>query len=90
MAVVLTYGAALPVVKVGRMAGQFAKPRSAETETQGDVELPAYRGDIVNRIEFEAAARAPDPERMIQAYNQSASTLNLLRAFALGGFRRSA
>jgi 3-deoxy-7-phosphoheptulonate synthase len=86
MAVVLTYGAALPVVKVGRMAGQFAKPRSEPTERKGEIELPAYRGDIVNRIEFDGAARAPDPERMIQAYNQSAATLNLLRAFALGGF----
>jgi 3-deoxy-7-phosphoheptulonate synthase len=86
MAVVLTYGAALPVVKVGRMAGQFAKPRSEPTERKGEVELPAYRGDIINSIEFEAAARQPDPERMVQAYNQSAATLNLLRAFALGGF----
>ena len=86
MAIVLTFGAALPVVKVGRMAGQFAKPRSAPTETQGDVELPAYRGDIVNGIEFTDAARQPDPERMLRAYNQSAATLNLLRAFAQGGF----
>ena len=86
MAVVLTFGAALPVVKVGRMAGQFAKPRSAPTEAIGGVELPSYRGDIVNGIEFEAAARTPDPERLVQAYNQSAATLNLLRAFAQGGF----
>lgn len=86
MAVVLTYGGACPVVKVGRMAGQFAKPRSADTETQGDTELPSYRGDIVNGIEFDAAERAPDPERMIRSYNQSAATLNLLRAFAQGGF----
>lgn len=86
MAVVLTYGGACPVVKVGRMAGQFAKPRSADTETQGDTELPSYRGDIVNGIEFDAAERAPDPERMIRGYNQSAATLNLLRAFAQGGF----
>jgi 3-deoxy-7-phosphoheptulonate synthase len=86
MAVVLTFGAALPVVKVGRMAGQFAKPRSAPTEAIGGVELPSYRGDIVNGIEFEPAARAPDPERLVQAYNQSAATLNLLRAFAQGGF----
>ncbi|HLB79321.1 MAG TPA: 3-deoxy-7-phosphoheptulonate synthase class II, partial [Dongiaceae bacterium] len=86
MAVVLTFGAACPVVKVGRMAGQFAKPRSAPTETVGGVELPSYRGDIVNGIEFEAAARAPDPERLVQGYNQSAATLNLLRAFAQGGF----
>jgi 3-deoxy-7-phosphoheptulonate synthase len=86
MAVVLTFGAALPVVKVGRMAGQFAKPRSAPTETIGGVELPSYRGDIVNGIEFDKTARAPDPERLVQAYNQSAATLNLLRAFAQGGF----
>jgi 3-deoxy-7-phosphoheptulonate synthase len=86
MAVVLTFGAALPVVKVGRMAGQFAKPRSAPTESIDGVELPSYRGDIVNGIEFEASARAPDPERLAQAYNQSAATLNLLRAFAQGGF----
>ena len=86
MAVVLTYGAALPVVKVGRVAGQFAKPRSEESERQGGIELPSYRGDIINGIEFDAAARAPEPQRMIQAYNQSAATLNLLRAFALGGF----
>ena len=86
MAVVLTFGAALPVVKVGRMAGQFAKPRSAPTETIDGVELPSYRGDIVNGIEFEKLARAPDPERLVQAYNQSAATLNLLRAFAQGGF----
>lgn len=86
MAVVLTYGGSLPVVKVGRIAGQFAKPRSANTETQGDVELPSYRGDIINGIEFEEVAREPDPERLVQAYGQSASTLNLLRAFAQGGF----
>jgi 3-deoxy-7-phosphoheptulonate synthase len=86
MAIVLTYGAALPVVKVGRMAGQFAKPRSAPTEKQGDIELPAYRGDIVNGIEFTPEARRPDPERLVRAYNQAAATLNLLRAFAQGGF----
>ncbi len=86
MAVVLTYGAALPVVKVGRMAGQFAKPRSAPTESQGGVELPSYRGDIVNGIEFDAAAREPDPQRMLQAYSQAASTLNLVRAMAHGGY----
>ncbi len=86
MAVVLTFGAACPVVKVGRMAGQFAKPRSAPTEAQGGVELPSYRGDIVNAIEFDEAARAPDPERLMRAYNQAAATLNLLRAFAQGGF----
>ncbi len=86
MAVVLTFGASCPVVKLGRMAGQFAKPRSAPTEVQDGVELPSYRGDIVNAIEFDEAARVPDPERLIRAYNQSAATLNLLRAFAQGGF----
>jgi len=86
MAVVLTFGAALPVVKVGRIAGQFAKPRSAPTETIGGVELPSYRGDIVNGMDFNAEARVPDPERLVQSYNQSAATLNLLRAFAQGGF----
>ncbi|MBI1778441.1 MAG: 3-deoxy-7-phosphoheptulonate synthase class II [Proteobacteria bacterium] len=86
MAVVLTFGASLPVVKVGRMAGQFAKPRSAPTETQGGVELPAYRGDIINGMEFSPEARRPDPQRLIRSYNQSAATLNLLRAFAQGGF----
>jgi 3-deoxy-7-phosphoheptulonate synthase len=86
MAVVLTFAGKLPVVKLGRMAGQFAKPRSAGTETIGDVELPSYRGDIINDIEFEAAAREPDPERMVRAYSQAASTLNLLRAFSNGGY----
>jgi len=86
MAVVLTFAARVPVVKVGRVAGQFAKPRSAPTETVGGVELPSYRGDIVNDIEFTPEARIPDPERMIQAYMQSAATLNLLRAFATGGY----
>ena len=86
MAVVLTYGAACPVVKVGRMAGQFAKPRSDNNETIDGVTLPAYRGDIINGIEFNEKSRIPDPERMVQAYNQSASTLNLLRAFAQGGY----
>ena len=86
MAVVLTYGAAVPVVKVGRMAGQFAKPRSGDTETIDGVTLPSYRGDMINGMEFTAEARHPDPERLIQAYNQSASTLNLLRAFAQGGY----
>jgi 3-deoxy-7-phosphoheptulonate synthase len=86
MAVVLTYGANCPVVKVGRMAGQFAKPRSSDTEVQDGVELPSYRGDVVNAMEFTAAARTPDPERLIQGYGQSAATLNLLRAFAQGGF----
>ncbi len=86
MTVVLMYGAGLPVVKVGRLAGQFAKPRSADTETIDGVELPSYRGDIINGMDFDAAARVPDPERMVKAYFQAASTLNLLRAFALGGF----
>ncbi len=86
MAVVLTFGAQLPVVKVGRIAGQFAKPRSSNMEKQGDVELPSYRGDIINGIEFTPEARIPDPERQIMAYRQSAATLNLLRAFAMGGY----
>jgi 3-deoxy-7-phosphoheptulonate synthase len=86
MAVVLTFGASVPVVKVGRLAGQFAKPRSADTETIDGVTLPAYRGDMINGMEFTSAARQPDPERMIRAYNQSASTLNLIRAFAQGGY----
>jgi 3-deoxy-7-phosphoheptulonate synthase len=86
MAVVLTYGAAMPVVKVGRMAGQFAKPRSSDTETIGGATLPSYRGDNINGIDFTPESRIPDPERMIRAYNQSAATLNLLRAFAQGGY----
>ena len=86
MAVVLTFGAAMPVVKVGRMAGQFAKPRSAPTERQGAIELPSYRGDIVNGLEFEEGARVPDPARQVQAYAQAAATLNLLRAFTDGGY----
>ena len=86
MAVVLTFGAACPVVKLGRLAGQFAKPRSSETETQNGVTLPSYRGDIINGLDFDASAREPDPQRMIQAYSQSAATLNLLRAFAQGGY----
>src|SRR6187402_1787311 len=86
MAVVLTFGAALPVVKVGRMAGQFAKPRSAQTEVIDGVELPSYRGDIINGIEFTPEARIPDPRRQMEAYRQSAATLNLLRAFATGGY----
>ena len=85
MAIVLTYGAKMPVVKVGRMAGQFAKPRSAPTEVMDGVELPSYRGDIINELDFTAEARIPDPERMLQAYTQSAATLNLLRAFSTGG-----
>jgi len=86
MAVVLTFAGAMPVIKVGRIAGQFAKPRSQPTERQGDVELPSYRGDIVNDIEFTPAARVPDPGRIEMAYRQSAATLNLLRAFATGGY----
>jgi 3-deoxy-7-phosphoheptulonate synthase len=85
MAVALTFGASLPVVKVGRMAGQFAKPRSAPTEVLEGQELPSYRGDMVNGIEFEDIARQPDPQRMEMVYEQSAATLNLLRAFAQGG-----
>ena len=86
MAVVLTFGGGLPVVKCGRMAGQFAKPRSAPTEVLGEHELPAYRGDIVNGLEFAAASREPDPRRQLQAYSQAAATLNLLRAFTQGGY----
>jgi 3-deoxy-7-phosphoheptulonate synthase len=86
MAVILTFAGGQPVVKVGRIAGQFAKPRSAPTEKANGVELPSYRGDIVNDIEFTEAARKPDPERQIMAYRQSAATLNLLRAFAQGGY----
>ncbi|MYM53936.1 class II 3-deoxy-7-phosphoheptulonate synthase [Thalassovita mangrovi] len=86
MAMVLTYGAKVPVVKVGRMAGQFAKPRSAPTETVGEVELPSYRGDIINELAFTPEARIPDPNKMLQAYTQAAATLNLLRAFSTGGY----
>ena len=86
MAAVLTFAAASPVVKVGRIAGQFAKPRSSSTETIDGVELPSYRGDIINNIDFSEGARVPDPENMVKAYRQSAATLNLLRAFAQGGF----
>ncbi len=86
MAIVMTFAAGCPVVKVGRMAGQFAKPRSSNDETLGGVTLPAYRGDIVNGIEFDAASRVPDPERLLQAYHQATASLNLLRAFAQGGF----
>jgi 3-deoxy-7-phosphoheptulonate synthase len=86
MAVVLSFAAASPVVKVGRIAGQFAKPRSSDHETVGGVTLPSYRGDIINDIGFTAAARVPDPQRLLMAYRQSAATLNLLRAFATGGY----
>jgi len=86
MAVVMTFASKKPVVKVGRMAGQFAKPRSSDTETQGDVTLPSYFGDNVNGIEFDAATRTNDPQRMVRAYFQASATLNLLRAFAGGGY----
>src|ERR1700742_3304036 len=86
MAVVLTYAGALPVVKVGRIAGQFAKPRSSPTEKRDGKELPSYRGDIINGNDFTPEARNPDPRRQIEAYRQSAATLNLLRAFAKGGY----
>ena len=86
MAMVLTYGAKVPVVKVGRMAGQFAKPRSAPTEVVDGLELPSYRGDIINELEFTPEARSPNPDKMLQAYTQAAATLNLLRAFSTGGY----
>jgi len=86
MAAVLQYYSSLPVIKVGRMAGQFAKPRSNDLETRGDVTLPAYRGDAVNDIEFTESARTPDPNRLVRVYNTSAATLNLVRAFTRGGF----
>lgn len=86
MSIVMTFAGSCPVVKVGRIAGQFAKPRSADTEKLGDLELPVYRGDIINDVAFEAHARTPDPRRMLSAYHQSAATLNLMRAFAGGGF----
>jgi 3-deoxy-7-phosphoheptulonate synthase len=86
MSVALTFGAAMPVVKVGRIAGQFAKPRSTSTETRDGVTLPSYRGDIINAMDFDPAARQPDPQRLLKAYGQSAATLNLMRAFATGGY----
>jgi 3-deoxy-7-phosphoheptulonate synthase len=86
MAVVLTYGSGVPTVKIGRIAGQFAKPRSSPTERRDGMELPSFRGDMVNDFTFEAAARRPDPQRLLRAYHQAASTLNLVRAFAKGGF----
>ncbi|WP_374947585.1 class II 3-deoxy-7-phosphoheptulonate synthase [Agreia sp.] len=86
MAVVLTYGASMPVIKMGRMAGQFAKPRSSDTETRGSVTLPAYRGDIVNGYDFTPESRVADPRRLVQGYHTAASTLNLIRAFTQGGF----
>jgi 3-deoxy-7-phosphoheptulonate synthase len=86
MAIVLTYGASMPVIKMGRMAGQFAKPRSSDTETRGGVTLPAYRGDIVNGYDFTPESRQADPRRLVQGYHTAASTLNLIRAFTQGGF----
>lgn len=86
MAVVLMYSGGIPIVKIGRVAGQFAKPRSADMEKKGDEELPSYRGDIINGPEFTAEARIPDPKRLVQAYHQSAATLNLLRGFSSGGY----
>ena len=86
MSAVLTYGASMPVVKMGRMAGQFSKPRSADMETRGDVTLPSFRGETVNGFEFTPEARVHDPKRMLQGYHTSASTLNLIRAFTKGGF----
>ena len=86
MAVILSFASGVPVVKLGRLAGQFAKPRSSPIEKKGDLELPSYLGDMINCIDFSKKAREPDPERMIQAYNQAASTQNLLRAFAYGGY----
>ncbi|MCY4051745.1 MAG: 3-deoxy-7-phosphoheptulonate synthase class II [Gammaproteobacteria bacterium] len=86
MAILLIYGSSCPVVKVGRISGQFAKPRSSDTETRDGVTLPSYRGDIINGIAFHAEARVPDPERQKMAYRQSAATLNLIRAFSHGGF----
>ncbi|PZN57069.1 MAG: 3-deoxy-7-phosphoheptulonate synthase class II, partial [Proteobacteria bacterium] len=86
MAVVLTFAGSQPVVKVGRVAGQFAKPRSSETETKDGVTLPSYRGDIINSMAFDEKSRTPDPARQEMAYRQSAATLNLLRAFAQGGY----
>lgn len=86
MAVVLTYGASMPVIKMGRMAGQFAKPRSSDTETRGDVTLPAYRGDIVNGYDFTVESRTADPARLVEGYHTAVSTLNLVRAFTQGGF----
>ena len=86
MAVVLTFGSKKPVIKVGRMAGQFAKPRSADFEVVNDQKLPSYRGDIINDISPDLKSREPDPKRMLQAYTQSAASVNLLRAFSQGGF----
>ena len=86
MSLVLTYSASMPVVKVGRIAGQFSKPRSSPVEKKGDQELPSYLGDNINGMEFTEKARVPDPKRLFRAYSQAASTLNLIRAFSQGGF----
>jgi 3-deoxy-7-phosphoheptulonate synthase len=86
MSLVVMYGGGVPVVKIGRLAGQFAKPRSADLEKKGDVELPSYRGDIINGPEFTPEARIPDPQRLVKAYHQSAATLNLVRGFSTGGY----
>lgn len=86
MAVVLTYGASTPIIKMGRMAGQYAKPRSSDTETRGEVSLPSYRGDAVNDIAFDREARRPNPQRLMDMYNRSSSSLNLIRAFTQGGY----
>ena len=86
MAVVLTYGASLPVIKIGRIAGQYAKPRSADMETRDGVTLPSYRGDAVNSFEFTPSSREPDPSRLLDLYHHAASTLNLIRAFTRGGY----
>ena len=85
MAVILTFGASMPIIKIGRIAGQFAKPRSSDIEVLNGVELPSYRGDMINDMEFNKASREPDPQRLIEGYEQSAATLNLIRAFAQGG-----
>ena len=86
MSLVLTVSSNLPVVKLGRIAGQFSKPRSAPTETQNGIELPSYLGDNINSMDFDPKGRQPDPQRLLKAYSQAASTLNLLRAFSQGGF----
>lgn len=86
MSLLLTFGAAMPIIKVGRMAGQFAKPRSEPDEVQDGVALPSYRGDIINREDFTAEARRHNPQNMVQAYHQSAQTINILRAFSTGGY----
>ena len=85
MAVILTFGSSMPIIKIGRIAGQFAKPRSSDIEVLNGVELPSYRGDMINDMEFNKASREPDPHRLIEGYEQSAATLNLIRAFAQGG-----